>query len=599
MKIKWIALLLMACMAIPAIAGAAEIPAELPRNETLYFGGLQWGTVVSWNPFTDSPNNAMVNDGQASRRLPVREALYMYNALDGQLSPLLASGAPQWNDDMTEITVKLNTAAHFSDGSPLTAEDVAYTWATHVKYGTSFGIVNSEFIADVIAADAETVLIKAALNEEGKTKNPLEVINFLPQVYVISKSWIEKLEERAGGDADALKNDTGEDCVTSGPYAAGFYSDDQKVVLLRDDNYWGQDASMWGKLPVPKYLAHVIYPDNAAIQVAFAAGEIDVNQQFIENVQNLWEKDNLPISTYMDEPPYGICLTTPTAWFNFNNPILADNLAIRKAIAIAVDYDQINANAMTGQSPTFAQAPRSLMNPTEGEQAMYNHEAVAHLQWVGNDIEGAKALLDEAGIVDSDGDGWREIDGEKLSFNAVCPLGWTDWMASMEIVAAAGKNIGIEITTLFPDWAEEQTVFTDGTQTQYDIFMWGGDASGLNYPWMRVRNRMSSEYIGLQGNWSGNWGQYVNPRADEIIKAIPYETDSDALKALYTEAVEIYLTDVPSFALMYRPEMFHAVNESVWTSYPEAGDGLNIPPTCLLNGYGIAGLYNLTLVDAG
>ena len=251
---------------------------------------------------------------------------------------------------------------------------------------------------------------------------------------------------------------------------------------------------------------------------------------------------------------------------------------------------------MTGQSPTFAQAPRSLMNPTAGEQAAYDHDAVKDLQWMGKDIEGAKALLDEAGIVDTDGDGWREIDGAKISLNAVCPSGWTDWMASMEIVAAAGKDIGIEITTLFPDWGEEQLVFTDGTQTQYDIFMWGGDAAGPTYPWQRVRNRMSSEFLGLKGNWSGNWGQYSNPRADEIIKAIPLTSDPEALKALYTEAVQIYLTDVPSFALMYRPELFFAVNETVWTGYPEDGDGLNVPPTILLDGYGIAGLYNLELV---
>ena len=69
------------------------------------------------------------------------------------------------------------------------------------------------------------------------------------------------------------------------------------------------------------------------------------------------------------------------------------------------------------------------------------------LQWAGNDVEGAKALLDEAGIVDNDGDGWREWNGEKISLQAVCPQGWTDWNASMEIVAAAGQNIGVDITT--------------------------------------------------------------------------------------------------------------------------------------------------------
>ena len=53
---------------------------------------------------------------------------------------------------------------------------------------------------------------------------------------------------------------------------------------------------------------------------------------------------------------------------------------------------------------------------------------------------------------------------------------------------------------------------------------------------------------------------------------------------------------MPSFSLMYRPEVFHAVNESVWTGYPEAGDGNNIPPMDCTDGYGIAALYNLELV---
>jgi peptide/nickel transport system substrate-binding protein len=242
-----------------------------------------------------------------------------------------------------------------------------------------------------------------------------------------------------------------------------------------------------------------------------------------------------------------------------------DQLAVRKAIALAVDYDSVIANAMTNQSPTFAQSPRSLMNPTEGEQAMYDHDAVKDLQWIGNDIEGAKKLLDDAGIVDGDGDGWREYNGTNLKYNAVCPNGWTDWQASMALVAEAGQNIGINIETYFPEWDVYQTVFTDGTQTEYDIFMYAGDGTGPTYPWARVRQRLSSEFVGIQNNWSGNFGGYASERADEIIKLIPATTDPAELKALYTEAAQICLTDVPSFALMYRPELFHAVNE-----WPEA-----------------------------
>jgi peptide/nickel transport system substrate-binding protein len=108
---------------------------------------------------------------------------------------------------------------------------------------------------------------------------------------------------------------------------------------------------------------------------------------------------------------------------------------------------------------------------------------------------------------------------------------------------------------------------------------------------------MSSEFNGKDNNWSGNYGHYSNDRIQELLKKIPAETDEAKLKDYYTECVEIYLTDIPSFSLMYRPDKFHAVNESVWTGFPEAGDGLNIPPLDCTDGYGIAALYNLTLVQ--
>ena len=573
----------------------ADVVTSLPRKETLYIAGLQWGSVVGWNPYSSNNNNALgVNQG-ASARTPIWETPYMYNMIDGKQYPLLADGDYTWNTDMTEITFKLKDTAKWSDGTPVTADDVAYTFATHVKYETSVGVGVTDYIDSIEAVDPQTVVVKAKLNDEGAAVNPLVVSSYLSDNYVIQKAWTQTLEERTGNDAEALKADTGEDFIASGPYTK-FFTDDTKVVLIRDDNYWGQDASMWGELPAPKYLAHTIYADNNAGFLALKAGEVDVSQQFNANVQDLWLIDNLPISTYLEEAPYGLTASLPTAYFNSNSFGL-DNIAIRKAIAIAVDYDTIIANAMTNQSPTFNQVPRSVMNPTAGEQALYDHDAVADLQWAGNDIEGAKKLLDDAGIVDTDGDGWRELDGQKLSYNAVCPNGWSDWQAAMEIVAAAGEKIGIEITTLFPEWGVYQTVFIEGDQTEYDIFMVWSNGAGPTNPWGRVRQLMSSEFAGTSGNWNGNWGGYVNPRIDEIIAEIPQTTDPTRLKELYTEATRIYLTDIPSFTLMYRPDQFYTVNESVWTGFPEATDGLNIPPMNLMDGYGVAGLYHITLIE--
>jgi peptide/nickel transport system substrate-binding protein len=565
----------------------------------MYFNGQQWGPVVCWNPYVSTCNNAMAIVQGDSARVTMFETPYLYNMLDGKQYPLLADGDYAWNADRTEITFKLKKAAKWSDGTAVTAEDVAYTWDTHLKYETPTGGGNKDYIEDVVASDPQTVVVKAKLGADGKAVNPLLVAAYVSSNYVLQKAWTQKLEERAGGDATKFTADTAEDVVYSGPYHK-YFTDESKVILIRDDNYWGKDASMWGKLPAPRYLAHAIFKDNAAGFTALKAGEVDVSQQFNANIQDLWLKDNLPISTYLSDAPYGIGASLPTAFYNLNSNGL-DQVAVRKAIAIAVDYDTIIANAMTNQSATFNQVPRSLMNPTDGEQTMYDKEAVKDLQWAGKDYEGAKKLLDDAGIVDSDGDGWREYDGQKLSYVATCPNGWSDWQAAIEVVAAAGKEIGIEITTNFPEWSVYQTVVTKSDAPLpegYDIFMMWSAGAGPTMPWGRIRNLLSSEWVGMASNWNGNWGQYSNPEVDALIQSIPAETDPAKLNEIYTELVKIYLTDVPSFSLMYRPQSFHAVNESVWTNFPHQGDGTNppVPPMDCTDGWGVACLYNVTLV---
>ncbi len=594
---KILALVLTLAMALSmCLAASAETVVELPRNETLYFAGQQWGSVNSWNVIGTNQNNAMAIAGNAGGyRTLMFETLYMYNFMDGSMTGLLADGAYTWNETMTELSVKIKDAAKWSDGTDVTGEDVKRTFDIGVQIGNGTGTGYGAYISEIVA-DGKNLVIKAAVNEAGQPLNPLRVVDFLSGTPIAQAAWIDKVVERNNNDSTAILNDAGEDVVWSGPYTK-YYADDQKVVLVRDDNYWGQDASMWGKLPVPKYIGHAMYADNAAGVTALKAGEVDVCQQFISDVQDLWLKDNLPISTFYEEAPYGVCLTMPTAWYNMNVPVIAENPALRKAIAMAVDYDTIIANAMTNQSPSFAAVPRSIMNPTAGEQAMYDHEAVKDLQWVGKDYEGAKALLDEAGLVDTDGDGWREYNGEKISLNSCCPNGWSDWQAAMEVVAAAGANIGIEITTLYPEYSIYQTVFTNPNQTEYQIFMWSPDAASPSNPWTRVNQFLGKEYVGVENNWSGNWGQYVNDEATALIAKIPMTTDAEELKGIYTELTKIYLTEVPSFSLMYRPSVFHAVNESVWTNYPAGDDGRNIPPADCTDGYGIAALYELELVN--
>ena len=120
----------------------ATTAGSTPRNETVYFGGQQWGTLNDFNPMSAGSNNWCQSQGDSSRVF-VYESLFIYNMLDGKLYPLLGTDYA-WNDEQTALTVHLNPDAHWNDGTPVTAEDVAYTWEVHVKYASSRGLVMSQ-----------------------------------------------------------------------------------------------------------------------------------------------------------------------------------------------------------------------------------------------------------------------------------------------------------------------------------------------------------------------------------------------------------------------------------------------------------------------
>ncbi len=76
------------------------------------------------------------------------------------------------------------------------------------------------------------------------------------------------------------------DPIGTGPYTVLYY-DDTRIVCLRNDEYWGQDASMFGKLPAPKYITVLRWNDNAGINTAFANGELDITESFLPQVWQL------------------------------------------------------------------------------------------------------------------------------------------------------------------------------------------------------------------------------------------------------------------------------------------------------------------------
>jgi peptide/nickel transport system substrate-binding protein len=550
----------------------------LPRNETLYYNGLQWGAPRGNNVYGNT-NNAFAEQGHRQLQF---ETLFVYNLLDGKLYPQIGDSY-SWSGQT--LTVQINPNVKFSDGVPLTAADVVYVFDLAKKY--SIGPSGYWQYLDSVRAEGDYTVIFQGKEPPNFNRKQMEAA--ISEVSITSRYyWEIKLNtEELGKDPGDLFNFIGWDCIGTGPYRL-FYYDDAKLVLIRNDNYWGRQSFRYGKLPVPKYIAHNIYPDNSEGDFAFRKGEVDVSQQFVFQIWYMWE-NGLPVETFLAQSPYYLPGVMPSIIFNTTKPGLNDK-AVRKAIAMAIDYEMIRINSMSGYT---AQKQTSMMLPLPQEQALIDLNALKPYQWEGIDINGANSLLDNAGWAVGV-DGIRAKGGVKLSFRVECPRGWSDWNASLEVVARASRQLGMDITTYFPDtptWSD------DRFNGNFDIIMDSPGGQGVASPWSRAYAMMYSGYLPPVGtpNAVGNWGRYSNARVNTLIDRIANETNATTLKALWTELNQIYLDEMPAVGLMYRPWLFHQVNTSVWTGFPRLNDGTNVPPTILCDGYGIKGLYNLKL----
>lgn len=588
---KFFSLALALCMVVTVFAGCSSStktntntntaektvkPGEAtPRNETLYIDGLQWGAPTNFNPLNSNPASFPVASGSVAREL-MYETLFMYNQLDSKMYPLLGKSY-SWSSDNEVCTVTLNPDAKWSDGQPVTADDVAYTFnLANGKYNVNW-TQYWNYIDSVTAKDSHTVEFKV----KDSNKNPLMVDEALESVYILPKHIWSAIEEKDFNDPNTVMNEPNINAVASGPYKV-FYYDATKIVLIRDDNYWGKASSMWGKLPAPKYITHNIFKDNAAGDVALKQGQIDVSQQFSPQVYNFGAN----VKTYLSASPYYIPGTIPWLVINTTIPGL-DNANVRKAIAMCIDYDKIGQNAMSGYT---AKMSPSLMLPTDPEQALIDNSQLSSLQWKSADAADANTLLDSIGAKKGS-DGFRVLNGKKLSFKVECPTGWSDWNAALEIVATSCKAIGIDVKTYFP----QQSVWANDYQVgKFDMIMYSYQGIGISSPWMRAYQAMDSDGVAAVGTTTfRNFGRYKNTEADKLLSEIPTITDAAKLKDAWTQLNEIYLKDVPAIGLMYRPSLFYTVNTSVWQGYPMEGDGTNIPPQICIDGYGVAALYKL------
>jgi peptide/nickel transport system substrate-binding protein len=556
---------------------AADAPKELPRNETLYINGLQWGPPANFNPLS---TNAAFPVGYVNNYLLVYETLFMFNQLTGQSEPLLGKSFA-WTDKLS-LKVELNPAAKWNDGKDLNAADVVYSYMAAKRYALPWSAY-MDYIDSVTAQGDSTVLIK--LNPA--KPNRLYALDSLNKVYIVPQHVWEPIESQDGKDITKISQEFNANPVGSGAYKVMFY-DDTRIICQRDDNYWGK--ALFGKLPAPKYIAHMIYKSNDAGTNAFRQHEVDVSQQFINKVWDLWKKGE-PYKTYLDKIPYYLPGGTPSITFNMTKKGLGDNVEVRRAIAMCIDYKKIAEVAMSNYSD---QVVPGIILQTPSEKPLVDESAVKSL-WYKQDAAAANKLLDSIGAMKG-ADGIRVLkDGTRLGpWDVSCPYGWSDWNASLEIVVQSAKKIGIDLRTKFPEFP---VWYNDVKNGNFDICMWSTTNPGVAQPWDRARDKMDSTGVPPIGQpvvSNSNFGRYKNARADELIDKIPQETDQAKLKEMYTELDKIFLTDLPIVQLMYRPSLFYTVYEGVWKGLPDSkSNPSNVPPTPEMGSF-IKALYNIS-----
>lgn len=543
------------------------------RSETLYIGGFDWAPPSTFNPLDYDPNFPI--DGNC--RLTY-ESLLAYNQLSGKLEPMLADS---YTSDESKITVHLDPKAKWSDGTPVTADDVLYTFKIDSLLPTPrHG--NWKYLSQVTSDGNNNISFHF-----GKNKNALIILNAIAETSILPKSVFEPLVEKSKSgkkfNMDVItefKNDSVP--LVSGPYNLKTYSPDQ-IVLERNDNYWG-NYKFGGNKPAPKYIIHSLYNGNNHFNSAMTKGNLDISSVFLPRI---WDKARDSIRAWSRNEPYHQPGSITTLIIEHQREPFND-VALRRAMMHAINFEKIKARAVSNYTPVIQ--PGFIL-PFDTESKFFNKEDAEKYGYA-FDINKAKAILTEAGY------SWDE-NGKLLAKNGKavrnitieCPQGWTDWEDAIKVVSESFLEIGLTAEEKFVDYGVWDKDLRLGT---FDLAMKTQTAElSAASPWNRFEQVMGSvSYKDVGEEAFANQGRYKNSEADKLIQKIPALTDEAELKQAYRELNRIFMETIPVLPVMYRPTQYYQFTTKHWENFPTE-ENPYAPPQNLVVAAGVKALWSI------
>lgn len=413
---------------------------------------------------------------------PLFQSTLLRRDADLELVGDLATGY-EVSDDRLTWTVTIRDDATFTDGEPVTAEDVAYTYRTAA---TSGGVVDLTVLADAVAVDDTTVELR--LSEPQSTfVNRLATLGIVP--------------------AHAHGPDYGRNPVGSGPFQLVRWEQGQELVAEVNPDYYGE-------VPDIDRLVLVFAEEDARLALA-RTGEVDL----ISVAQSLAvnEIDGMELVPVASVDNRGIMLPflpdtgdTTDDGSPIGNDVTSD-LAIRRALNLAVDRDALVDGVLVGfGSPAYG--------PVDGLPWFEPNSVIEDA-----DPDRAAALLAEAGWEDTDGDGVVERDGTPARFTVLYPAGDATRQGLSLAVRDMVAPIGIQIEAEGVSWDEiGQRMHTDAV-----VFGWGSHDQTEMY------NLYHSRFGGVE---FFNPGFYADDRVDSYLDLAMGATSEEEAQTFWRAA---------------------------------------------------------------
>ena len=396
----------------------------------------------------------------------------------------------QWSRP-TQLVFHLRRGVRFSNGQPLTARDVKYSYDSVIDPASaSPKRAGMELLASVEAPDDYTIRFN------------------LRRPYAAALEWAllgvvpyGTPPERSGGHAPA----------GSGPFRLTNFVRDESLILDRNPHHSASSSSLKG-------VAFRVVPDPTVCALELIKGIA----QFTEN--------NLPPSllNYM-RAHRGLRVTQSVGTtyqyleFNFRDPRLAD-LRVRRAIAMAIDRDAIVASVLghTARPASGMLAPENWAY--EPDVTRYPYDPAA-----------ARILLDKAGYP-------MRSDGKRFTLTYKTTQGEERRLLAQAFAAMLG-DIGIELKVRSYEWP---TFYSDIQRGNFDLtsLAW----IGINDP-HHYYVVLDSKMIPPRGL---NRGAYVNPAMDKLLEAGEMTFDPARRKALYSQMQKLAAADLPYVSLWWQ-----------------------------------------------